>query len=193
MRIFVAIDLAIPVVENLVLLQEDLTKPLEDLGAIPKWVPAENIHLTLKFIGEADEGLTYLVRDRVREIATSSSLFELQTLGTGCFPAPSAPRILWAGVGEGADRLSSLRDQIETAFAEIGIANDEREYRPHVTIGRIKTDKSRIDISEILSSYANTPYGTTHIRGLVVYESRLDRSGAIYRVVERCPFGNPNQ
>lgn len=188
MRVFVAVDLAIRVVENLVLLQEDLNGPISDLEGSVRWIEAANIHLTLKFLGDADPGLVIRLREVLREAACSVSLFDLETVGTGCFPDEKRPRVLWAGTGEGLDELNGLRAAVLKGTQSLGIADDKRPYQAHVTLGRVKTFDDRIDVSGVLAPFEQTSFGRSQIKDLLLMESRLDPKGATYHVIERFPL-----
>ncbi len=188
MRVFIAVDLAIRVVENLILLQEDLNGPIAEREGSVRWTEAANIHLTLKFLGDADPGLVIRLREVLREAACSVSLFDLETTGTGCFPDENRPRVLWAGAGEGLDELNGLRSAVQKATQSLGIADDKRPYQPHVTLGRIKTFDDRIDVSALLAPFKQTSFGRSQIKDLLLMESRLGPKGASYHVIERFPL-----
>lgn len=189
MRVFVAFDLAIPVVENLVLLQEDLTAPLRSAGAKPRWPDAANIHLTVRFIGEVDDALVMRIREQLRLVAARTPKLALQTRGTGCFPDARQPRIIWAGAGDGSEAVVALQKDVEEALSAIGVAPDERPFFPHVTVGRVRTPTGRVDAESMLRPYADTDFGTSQIKDIILLESRLGPKGAEYRVIERFPLG----
>lgn len=185
MRLFVALDLAIPVVENLVLLQEDLHEPLEALGLTPRWTDAANIHLTLRFLGAVDDALVHRIRDKLREACDESPLFDLRTRGTGAFPGTDCPRILWAGVGEGGDALEALRARVEAGLDDLGLEGDPRPFHPHITLGRMRTEGNRADVGAALAPYSETEFGVTQVKDIALMQSQLHPKGAIYKVVER--------
>jgi RNA 2',3'-cyclic 3'-phosphodiesterase len=188
MRVFVAFDLSIRTVENLVLLQEDLQKPLAQLGAKARWIDAANIHLTLKFIGEVERSLVFRIREVLAEVARRHPLFDTDTSGTGCFPSYRTPRIVWAGSGQGAEAVARLQNDIETHLGELGIPADDRTFHPHVTIGRVQTRKTRVDLEPVLTPYRDTVFGSSQVKDFALYESQLNPSGVVYRVIERYPL-----
>jgi 2'-5' RNA ligase len=190
MRVFVAFELAIPTVERLVLLQEDLAKPISDLGAKPRWTDPENLHLTLKFIGDVEQTLVFRVREALGALAQVQSSFQVSTIGTGCFPDCATPRVVWAGCGEGAHAVHSLQQTVESYLDDMGIPSEARPFRPHVTLGRIRTTRNRVDLSQVIAPYAETDFGTSTINAFSLYESQLGVKGVSYRVLARFPLGN---
>lgn len=188
MRVFIAFDLSIRTVENLVVLQEDLAKPVADAGAKARWTDAANIHLTLKFLGEMERGMVFRVRDVLRLVSRRHVMFDMETVGVGCFPKPTVPRIIWAGTGPGQDHITQLQSSVEAAMAELGIEPERRPFHPHVTIGRIKTRTKRIDLGPVLEPYAETFFGVSQIKELILFQSELKPTGAVYSVIERFPL-----
>jgi len=188
MRAFIAVDLSIPVVNNLVLLQEDIDEPIDLCLGVVRWTKPQNIHLTLKFLGEVDDALVYRARDVLRVICETQPIFEFQTKGTGAFPSLERPRILYAGTAVGSDDLAALRERIEQGLEELGVDRDTRPFKAHVTLGRIKTPRIPVDAAEFLTPFTDTVFGTTQVKDLVLYESELRRTGPVYKIVERIPF-----
>jgi 2'-5' RNA ligase len=188
MRLFIAIDVSIEVVENLVLLQEDLQPLIKELGGRPKWLEADNIHLTLKFVGDIDPALMFTIRDELRDMGKTHSPFSFDSQGTGCFPNETRPRIVYAGIGSGLDEINVLREEIENRLEEKGITKDSRTFIPHISVGRIKTRNKEVNLSEVIAPYVETDYGTSQIAEVLLFESRLDPSGPIYRIIERVPL-----
>ena len=188
MRLFIAIDVSIKVVENLVLLQEDLQPLIKQLGGRPRWVEAENVHLTLKFIGDIDSALMFTIRDELRELGKNHSPFSFFSQGTGCFPNEEKPRIVYAGIKDGLAQINLLREEIENRLEEKGVQKDNRPFKPHVTVGRIKTSRKEISLAEVIAPYTETEYGESKITEVLLFESRLDPSGPTYRIIERVPL-----
>ena len=189
MRAFIAIDLGISVVNNLALLQEDLDEPIDLSLGVVRWTKPENIHLTLKFLGDIDESLLFNIRDVLRKIGAEHSIFELETKGSGAFPSLTRPRIVYAGTGNGLEPLTALREGIEQGLEELGVARDSRPFQAHTTIGRIKTPRITVDANDFLSPFTDTCFGTSQVKDLVLCESQLKRTGPVYRVIERFALG----
>ncbi|MBN1946758.1 MAG: RNA 2',3'-cyclic phosphodiesterase [Bradymonadales bacterium] len=188
MRMFIAFDLAIKVVEKLLLVQEDLHRPVSAAGATPRWTEASNIHLTLKFLGEMEQNQIVSVSQVVRDVAGRHPIFEMETYGIGCFPGPRQPRIIWAGTTRGADETLAMQQDIEDGLAAVGIPREDRPFHPHVTIGRLKTRKGRVDLTTILEPYREMPFGPSQVKDMALFQSILSPKGAIYKVIERFPL-----
>lgn len=188
MRVFVAFDLSIATVENLVLLQEDLHGPISELGAKPRWTSAANIHLTLRFIGALQPELVLRVREELRLVAQRHAMFDTQSTGTGCFPSYDTPRIIWAGTGAGTEGVVQLQSDVEQGLGRLGIPREDRPFKPHVTVGRVRTRARRIDLEPVLTAYRDTHFGSSQIKDFALFESHLNPRGVVYRVLERFPL-----
>lgn len=187
-RLFVGLDLAIPVVERLTLVQDELDRQLRH-HANPRYVEPENIHLTLKFIGQADEAMIPVIARQLTRLTRPLFPFEFQTVGCGAFPTPDSAQIVWAGLDpQGAEIMALLHQSLERDLEEIGITQDNREFRAHVTLARLRST-SPVDISKFLLELKNVDFGTTYVRELVLFASELGKEGAIYKVVQRFSLG----
>jgi 2'-5' RNA ligase len=189
-RLFVAVDLSIKIVERLTLVQESLAEDIEakdDLDV--RWVDAPNIHVTLKFLGETDPALAQLVDERLEKLVRPLFPFEVRCEGLGAFPSPDAARVLWAGLDpKGAEVMGLLRLAIERELDELGFSPDERDYKPHVTLGRVRA-RSTADLSDELSQFERMEIGECWVRDLVLFESILRSDGPTYRVINRYQLG----
>ena len=188
MRVFICFDLSVPTVNNLVLLQEELREPIVELGGKVRWTPPENIHLTLKFLGETDDDMVFQIRSKLRDVAKQHPMVEAETVGTGAFPNAKVPRIIWVGTGTGSDAIITLQQNIETSLETLGIQKDDRSFKPHLTIGRIKTRKQRVNLEPILLPHSDKTFGVSLVKDFALYRSVLHPRGAIYQVIERFPL-----
>ncbi len=187
-RLFVALDLAIPVVERLVLLQDELDRRLPK-EAIARLVAPEHIHVTLKFIGEVDVSLVPVIEIAIAEMTRPLFPFEFRTQGCGAFPDVNSARIVWAGLdAQGAEVMSLLNQTLERGLDEIGIIPDAREYRPHITLARIRSEDP-VDVSAFLAPLKDLEFGTSYVRDLVLISSELTKDGPVYKVVRRFALG----
>ncbi len=187
-RLFVALDLAIPVVERLVLLQDELDRVLpKDVNA--RLVAPENIHVTLKFIGEVDASMVSVIETAIGEMTRPLFPFEFRTQACGAFPDLASARIIWAGLdAQGAEVMSLLHQTLERGLDDIGIVPDHREYRPHITLARLRSD-TPVDIGEFLTPVQSLEFGTSYVRDLVLMASELTKDGPVYKVVKRFALG----
>ncbi len=177
MRLFVAIDFPEPVREQLARISHGLP------GA--RWVPPEQLHLTLRFIGEV-EGSRAL--DLGQALAgVDSPHFDLQLQGVGFFPPRKKPRVVWVGVDKN-DSLVRLRNRIESVLTGAGLEPEGRKFAPHVTLARLKnTPASRVGrFLEQYSMFYVPPFTVTEFR---LYSSVLNARGARHFVEQVYPLG----
>ena len=143
-------------------------KPVED----------ENVHLTLRFIGEVPENLLPEISECVK-LASSFPSFTMKILGLGAFPSPSRPRVIWVGVDEGAKKLKELRKQLETCLSRYS-KPDRNRFVPHITIARVKGKYDLSCLREILTAYEKHVFGVSSVTQVKLKKSVLRPEGPIY-------------
>ncbi len=178
-RLFVAVDL--PEV-----IRMSVAEIGNHLGAARR-VPADQLHLTLRFIGEVDEKLYVAIKAALARIRVSS--FPLALSGVGHFPLGRHPRVLWVGMVE-TEPLLKLQREVELALIEADIPPDERRFSPHITIARLKdTPPATVfALEERHRSFASPPFQVTEF---YLYSSILTRDGAIHKREAAYPLGDP--
>jgi len=168
-RLFVAIDLP-----------EDVKNMVADIGReLPgaRRVPREQLHLTLRFIGEVDEETFKAVRSALSEIKDVS--FSLKLRGVGHFPPGRHPRVLWVGL-EGSAPLLELQKGVELALGRAYIPPEERKFSPHLTLARLKeTPLDKVAVLE--ECYRDFGAGPFPVEEFHLYSSALTRAGAIHK------------
>lgn len=179
-RTFVAIDLSSEVTEGLKALQNKLIN--ECAGKIA-WVKPENIHLTLKFLGEIEEDRWQQIFLSLKEVTSRYSPFNVFVKGLGCFPSIENPRVVWAGIACEGDELFSLQKDVDMCLNKFGFPEDKRKYHAHLTLGRIKVLKERMRWKEIVKSFQDVEVGTLNIEKIVLFKSTLKPAGAVYTVL----------
>jgi 2'-5' RNA ligase len=185
LRTFIAVDLGKPLRDRLASMQEQLARG----GAEVKWVEAENLHVTLLFLGEVDEREIPAVCRAVGEACGRLDRFELSLETVGCFPNPRRPRIVWAGVGAGGPELVALHDTLEAPLLELGCyRREERQFTPHVTLGRVRDERSAGVLAAALAERAAWRGGEVEVREVLVMSSRLTPQGPQYTVLSRGPL-----
>jgi RNA 2',3'-cyclic 3'-phosphodiesterase len=180
MRIFVAVALNAAVREAVGNLRARLNSAASSL----RWVPPENMHLTLKFLGEITERRVARVTDAAREVAGRNGPFSIMLAGMGAFPSARRPRVVWVGVGQGADELVALARDLDTTLRREKFPREARPFRPHLTVARAKHSGPVPDLAGPLGELGGVVVGTQTVDMLFVMESMLHPSGAIYRPVE---------
>jgi 2'-5' RNA ligase len=181
-RTFIAIDPGKHIRERLIALQESLMRG----GADAKWVEPENLHVTLQFLGEVDLPTIPDVCNAVAEAVADHGAFPMTVEKTGCFPNARRPRVLWAGVGQGAQEVAAVHGAIEERLLDLGCyRREERKYTPHITLGRVKGDRNATELGTVLAKYADWKGGETTVKEIHVMSSELMPRGPIYTVLSR--------
>jgi 2'-5' RNA ligase len=151
-----------------------------------RWVAAENVHLTLKFLGEVDEGQVPAVEAALAAAADAAPPFALALEGGGCFPNARSPNVIWVGVAEGAPEAGRLAGEVERALAPLGFPPEKRGFRPHLTIGRPKDPKTAAaTAAEKIKQLRDYRAAAAQISALALVQSTLTPEGALYAVVRR--------
>ena len=153
------------------------------------WVKADNLHLTLRFLGEVELAMLGYVRDAVTEAADAVSPFTLRLDGLGGFPPGRTPRVLWAGVSTGSDEMRALHGALETALAARGIPRESRPFHPHITLARARDPRGAGGLAGALG--AGPPFGEIRVAALHLMRSELDPRGARHTVLVDAPLAKP--
>lgn len=176
MRLFIAIEIP-----------DDLKKTIGGLRVdIPgaRWVPAEQLHLTLAFLGEVEENRAGELSERLALIHTPP--FQLNFSGTGCFPNRRRPRVLWAGL-EPHPRLMHLAAGVHGAVLACGIPLEERPFSPHITLARLKFPAAR-EVDAFLDMAQKPKLPAFPVREITLFQSRLTPHGAVHIPVRTFPM-----
>ena len=189
LRIFTAVNLSVASLRRLAELQQRLREEQAPSLRVT-WVPPANLHVTVKFYGTLGAEQVEAVRDAARRAAALVKPFGLSAHGLGVFPEVERPRVLWVGLTEGAEALVELSRRVEDASEALGFPRDGRPFRPHLTLGRIK--QGNAGVPEWLAAHGDVDCLASAVDELVVYESRLLRTGAEYFAHARIPLGAPN-
>jgi 2'-5' RNA ligase len=180
-RTFIAVDLDQAVRHRTVALQEILKKA----GTEVKWVEPVNLHVSLLFLGEVEDREVVDVCRSVEEVAREHSSFVMSVETVGCFPHSRRPRVLWVGVGEGKQPLCAIHDALEIPLLDLGYRREERKYSPHITLGRVKSDRPTEKLASALAQQADWKGGEIQVRELLVMGSKLTPTGPEYTVLSR--------
>ncbi len=184
-RTFVAVDLDQAVRNRTVALQDTL----KETGTEVKWVEPENLHVSLLFLGEVGDREIIDVCRTVAETAQKHSSFTMSVETAGCFPHPRRPRVLWVGIGEGKQALCAIHDDLETALLDLGFRREERKYSPHITLGRVKSDRPTDSLASALAQQSGWTGGEIQVSELLVMGSKLTSQGPEYTVLSRAKLG----
>jgi RNA 2',3'-cyclic 3'-phosphodiesterase len=151
------------------------------------WVAPAAMHLTLRFIGEADDSLAAELRRRVSE-PFGISPFRVTVGGVGAFPPSGPPRVVWLGIGEGAAELTRLYAEFESRIEGLGLSRDDRPFRAHLTLGRVKAPLGPA-ARQVMASAPAASAGSCTVDRVTLFESRLSPSGARYTALAHGALG----
>ena len=180
LRLFVAIVPPPPLPARLHTLQERL----RPCGADVKWVETQNLHVTLKFLGEVPEARVSTLRATLRSLAAPVSSFSLRLAGAGYFPPRGTPRVIWVGLDEGFGALRALHASVDEALARIGFAREERPFAAHVTLGRLRSPGHEDALKREIMRMQDEEVGRFTVDGFSLVQSQLTRQGPVYTHVE---------
>lgn len=160
-----------------------------EVGRSLRWVPPDNLHFTLKFLGEITSPQLAGVAAAAKDVAARAQGFRIALAGLGAFPSPRRPQVVWVGVTEGADRLIALAADLEAALHRLKFPKEVRPFRPHLTIARVRRRGLALDLTGVLAPLGGFALGAQEVTNLLVMESTLHPCGAIYRQVEEVGLG----
>lgn len=181
-RTFIAVDVAEEVRQQ----AGQLIETLRRVDDTVKWVDPQNMHLTLKFLGDVPQGEVTAVCQAVAEAVADQGPFAMLLKGAGAFPSIARPRTVWLGVVQGREELCSLQVAIDRALKKLGYPKETRRFEPHLTIGRIRRGGPALaELSQRLREQQAYEAGETSVGEVVVYASYLDRTGPTYQAMSR--------
>lgn len=184
MRIFIAVKIPGPLKKKIFHIQQELKSKIEKI----KWVDAELLHFTLKFLGEISEEGLKKVEKVSFQIASESTPFVLEIKGMGIFPDYSSPRVIWIGVEEGGERIEELARRLDKKLSEEGFIKEKREWVPHLTIGRVKFLREKEKFKELILSKEKVEIGKMKVESLNIIQSHLTPKGPIYKTLKEYCF-----
>ena len=181
-RTFICLELP----ETIRVQAEELQRRLAGLGDKIRWVNPRNLHLTLRFLGEISRSQLEIVCLAVRCAAARVDAFPIRLSGTGCFPSPRRPRAFWIGVAD-ASPLIRMFETIDEELASAGFPREARPFSPHLTLGRVRVDRSNPRLGEAMggAEFDAEPFLVTDV---TVMKSELRKSGSVYTPVAREPL-----
>lgn len=178
MRLFVAARITTEI-------QNQVGDFLEQFHKLPgrvKWVEPHNIHITLKFLGEAEINELDGIKKAVASSASGFGAFEVSLQQCGVFPNMRAPRVFWIGINDPQKRLTSLAAKIDSNMTPLGFDPEKRAFSPHLTLGRVK-EEDRLEMVKAAFGRANFGPMPLQVDEIHLIESQLRSSGPVYRDV----------
>ncbi len=167
---------------------------LRPLSRAVAWVPARNLHITLRFLGEQGEPALEQARGALQEAAAATTPFTLTLHGLGAFPGFERPRILWIGVAQGALETRELQATVERALERAGFAREPRPWHPHLTIGRVFDERrwrreTSLDLRQAVARAGSLPFASVPVAALSLMRSDLSPAGARHSELARMTLG----
>jgi 2'-5' RNA ligase len=179
-RLFVGVEVGPEVADAFAAVSGELRTRAASLAPRARitWVAPDRAHVTVRFIGHVDDVTAQAVRAALAPpIAVPP--FDLTVCGVGAFPPSGAPRVVWAGLTEGGEGLSALEQEVSRRLDACGIPREERAYRPHLTLARVK-EAGGLRARTLLEGFADRAFATTHVDAITLFESRLSPKGPTY-------------
>jgi RNA 2',3'-cyclic 3'-phosphodiesterase len=192
MRLFVAVGLEKEVRDAAAQLIEQLDRALHGHRSsgrkgLVKWVEPDNLHLTLRFIGEVDEATSDVVRETLKK-PLSEPPFTSSFEGLGVFPPNGPPRVIWVAATEGADALGRMHREVEERLTALGLAREDRPFRAHLTLGRFR-EPAGAETRRLLQGH-EAVLGRCRVVEATLYSSRLSPAGPSYTPIVALPLGS---
>jgi 2'-5' RNA ligase len=185
-RLFVALEPPEPVRRRLAALADELRRAAGRAAGEVRWVPAENVHLTLQFLGAVPEERVAAVEAALRDAAaTAGRPLSLAVHGAGGFPNARRPRVVWAGLEGDVAPLAALVAELGRRLAKLGFPPEERPFAPHLTLGRARDGRGAPGLGGALAAAAGADGTPWRVTELVLVESHLSPKGPRYEVIAR--------
>ena len=184
-RLFLAIDISNETLHNLSAAIEELKKYFPNA----RWCNKKSMHLTLKFFGTIPLLSVVEIGQAIKNVVEKKQPVRFETKGIGGFPSLENPRVLWAGISNGKERIISLANEISEELIKFDFLPEKKKFVPHITLARFKrggkTTDNKIKLPENL---LNKSFGLTETDEILLYSSDLTEHGPIYSVVDRWEF-----
>jgi 2'-5' RNA ligase len=190
LRAFIAVEIS-PEIHKAI---ENKTAPLRAAldSSLVRWVPTDNIHLTLKFLGDVSPTNVKMLSQMLSVEVSQHASFTLKFGGLGAFPNPGRPRVIWIGIQAPAE-LEALQHGIEAAAATLGYPTEKRSFSPHLTVGRVKQKIGSAGMQKIRAALEETQVGslgTAWVNAVHLFKSDLKSTGAVYTRLFSTPLKN---
>jgi len=183
LRTFIALDMPPEIKAALA----KYVQPLKSLRGRVSWVKPENLHLTLKFLGDTPVNRVDEIAAALQQITAASTAFAATVSGAGAFPNDEHPRMLWVGLNEATGTLKNLLRIIDDRMHDFGYAKEKRAFTPHLTIGRVKDSR----LPDIVRALKEKPFAAmpAPFNEIIFMRSELNPAGSIYTPLQKLTLG----
>ncbi len=187
-RSFLAVDLNLQTARNVADFQRALAERCREAGARVSWVPPQNLHVTIAFLGQVTESMVDALSSVLAPVAAVPP-FDVNCSGVGAFPDEHRPRVIWVGVETPGGELEDLHSRVAGILGATGFNLDDKPFRSHVTIGRVReAGEDGLAACLLAGAPAEGGFGRTRVGDLACYRSDLDPRGADYHLLWRLPL-----
>lgn len=164
--------------QNIITRLTEVQGMLVNTGVNLKLVRAQNIHLTVRFLGNISPSMIEAIYKEMKQL--SFTPFEIELRGLGAFPKLTYPKVVWAGITKGADKLTDVFAQLEPRLRELGIKPDSKGLSPHLTIARVRSGRNKTQLIKLIRELENYKFGTIKAECFRLKKSDLTAKGPIY-------------
>ena len=187
-RSFIAVNIGINALRAIADEQSGLRRKVGERGGDVRWVAPQNLHVTLRFLGQVTEPMVAAIQDGLEPVVKTIAPFEVTAAGLGVFPDELHPRVVWVGLREEGGALARLHGATSEVLVRMGFNPDDKPFTSHVTLGRVKGGDSAA-LAACVAESGDRTYGAFTVREIACYRSDLRPTGADYHVLWRLPLG----
>ena len=180
-RCFIAVPILPPASTTALRIIADLRNRIDNV----KWTREEEMHITLKFLGEIDNRDIVTVSNELRRICATLEACTASLQGIGTFPKGKPPRIVWAGIDQGREVFAALYEQLDAVLVDIGVPREGRAFNPHLTLGRVGRGADQQRLQEQIANFSPSMTGTFDVNEVILYASLRERGGHVYEPLDR--------
>jgi 2'-5' RNA ligase len=154
-------------------------KEIEKTGADVKLVEPENIHITVKFLGDTDENNIDGIERSIKESVRGIEPFSITLKGTGVFPNQNYIKVLWIGITDSGD-IETIAHAIDEKLSPLGFKKEHRGFSPHLTVGRVKTARNKDQLLRVIENHISEKFTIQRVESITLKKSELTPKGPIY-------------
>ena len=183
-RTFIAVEIDSPAREVMLRLLKQLASELNGV----RWTQPDQLHLTLKFVGDIDNRSLPEVCNQMRAACAGVDAFSASLKGLGAFPKQKPPRVLWVGFEEGVEQLKLINQRLETLLAGVGVPSEGRSYAPHLTLGRINRGADQQQIATRMARDSESDFARFDVSDVLLIASVRERNRMLYETIDSVPL-----
>lgn len=182
-RLFIALEINPDVRDRI----DGIISDLKSRGGKVKWVEPKNIHLTIKFLGNTEESEVEHIKSQLDQVTKGSKPIESNLTRLGGFPNLKRPRVIWVDIEKNRENIITLARDVDSALVDIGFEKDDKPFKPHLTLGRVKDNHGLNELTEYLSHYTMKEIPLL-FDSLCLIQSTLTQKGPYYKTLHEIKF-----